>query len=196
MHQGKKNNWLHDLVIQLVCYLVLACFQKPHQTARQAQSVIQLVWFRFWFEKPHQTTKPAQSVIQLVWCWFWFGFINLTRPRNQPKRLYNWFSLLWFQKPHQTTKPAQSIIHWFGVGFDLVSEISRDHETSPIGYTIGLAWFGCGSGLVQKPHQTTKPTRSVIIISVRYWFGFRSLTRPRNQPNLLLNWFDSVWFWF
>ena len=44
MHQGKKNNWLRDLVIQLVCYLVLACFQKPHQTARQAQSVIQLVW--------------------------------------------------------------------------------------------------------------------------------------------------------
>ena len=119
MHQGKKNNWLHDLVIQLVCYLVLACFQKPHQTARQAQSVIQLVWFRFWFEKPHQTTKPAQSVIQLVWCWFWFGFINLTRPRNQPKRLYNWFSLLWFQKPHQTTKPTRSVIiisvrYWFG----------------------------------------------------------------------------------
>ena len=111
---------------------------------------------------PDHKTSPIGYT--LVWCRFWFDFRNLTRPQNQPNRIYNWLGLVW-------------LWFWFG------SEAPPDHETNPIGYyNIGsvLVWF-------QKPHQTTKPAQSLynwfglVVVWVR--FGFRSLIRPRNQPN-------------
>ena len=46
---------------------VLVWFQKPHQTTKPAQSVIELVLFGLVLVlNPHQTTKPAQSDVQGV----------------------------------------------------------------------------------------------------------------------------------